>query len=93
MTTAEINARFAELESACNEDDRHDIAEQYRQWIYRTEERAAELQRRLDAIVVALDPGPQPSFPDGTDYARSLHEWYDAANIHSRIKAIAEGKP
>jgi hypothetical protein len=55
-------------------------------------EDAAELQRRIDAILAALGPGPQPDLISGVDYAYKLHEWYEKTNIYTRIKAIAEGK-
>lgn len=61
---------------------------------------AAELQRRLDAIVDAMEPGPMPTEdqyqfslrPTG-DYKHAHDKWTARQHLHARIKAIAEGKP
>lgn len=91
MTTAEINARFEELEALCDADERHDIAEQYRQWIYAAEERAAELQRRLDEIVEALEPSKDLISEAKLDNQANF-ELSVVSDLHARIKAIAEGQ-
>jgi len=50
MTDHEITARMNELEAMCAGDDRHDLTEQLRQWIYSAEATLAKLREIVPDI-------------------------------------------